>query len=398
MRALSRSVVAALVAMASGPTFAADQTLLGRRFFQKDPSSGTTPAKRSIKVTARESGSPNTIVQDPTTPGSGAILAIFLNGSTSESFNDILPQGFNPAGSPFWTGSAATGFQYTDAKGVNGPVKKLKFKRSSSGTFTVSLQMTGKHGLIPAPAGTNTDACVGLTFGLGSTTERYSIQFGSDSEIKSEPFRLFDAKNPTLEGVCPANSTPCGDTAYPTCTGACGPGQVCRPQSGHPNTFDQTGFCECVTVGSPTDCPSGSAYQVGGDQNSVPIGCSPIPTCHDYASGYPGCAGGVAPGAVCQAIRIVDFVLGIDGAVCVPYPADESCGSFCDPSLSGGGACPDGKVCMVSSAGGEGMDCGCFTPPFCFEAFECGGDCPDGACVTCPPPMCPTPVCFCSTD
>jgi hypothetical protein len=123
----------------------------------------------------------------------------------------------------------------------------------------------------------------------------------------------------------------------------------------------------------------------------VPIGCSPIPTCHDTQAGYSACSGGVAPGAVCQALRVLDFVFGIDVSVCVPYPADEGCASFCPGDLSGGGACPSGQACLVSSTA-EGQDCGCFTPPYCFDSLACGGDCPDGTCFA------PFSACLCTTD
>jgi hypothetical protein len=237
--------------------------------------------------------------------------------------------------------------------------------------------------------------CVALTLGADATAERYSIQFGNDSQVTIDLDRLYVAEDPTVQGVCGNPGSPCEAGGYPACGGQCGAGQVCRPQSGHPDTFDPTGFCACVATGGPTDCPAGTAFQTGGDQNNVPIGCSPTPTCNDQWAGYPSCAGGVAAGAVCQPMRVIDFVLGIDASACVPFPATEPCASFC--SLSGGGVCPSGQVCAVSSDGSEGMDCGCFTPPFCFGDGVCG-NCPDGTCVTCPPPTCSTPVCFCSSD
>jgi hypothetical protein len=259
--------------------------------------------------------------------------------------------------------------------------------------------MSGKHGVLPAVGNGYASVCVALTLGLEPGAERYSIMFGSDSEERTVPDRLFEARSPQLEGICRTSATPCGETIYPSCGGACGPGEVCRPFSGHPNSFNGNGFCACVAQGGPTDCQEGTAYQVGGDMNDVPIGCSPIPTCHDTQSDYPSCTGGVGPGAICQPLRVIEFGLGTNVSACVPYPADDGCASFCPGDLSGGGACPSGQACLVSSAA-EGQDCGCFTPPYCFDSLSCGqGDCPDGACFACPPELCgPSSPCLCTTD
>ncbi len=395
MRALDRSAIAwavvAVVCCVSSP-FAADQTLLGRRLLLRSPGL-VDPYRRSIQITAHEKQSTNTLTGDPTSAGSGGTIMLTIDGSTY--FGDVLLQGVSPSGTAYWAGSASSQFQYTDSKGVNGAVTKAKIKRTGNGTFTVQVRISGKHGFLPGPPLTFTSGCAALTLGFGATEERYSILFGSESEVAIEPGRL-EAKNPTVEGNCPQIA--CGSATYPSCGGTCGAGEVCRPLSGHPNSFDPSGTCACVAAGGPTDCPAGNAYQVGGDQNNVPIGCSPVPTCNDVQlTGYSSCAGGVAPGAVCQPMRIIDYTFGIDTSVCVPYPATETCDSFC--SLSGGGVCQSGEACAVSG-GFDGMDCGCFTPPFCFADASCGaGSCPDGSCITCPPEVCgPSPVCFCSSD
>jgi hypothetical protein len=339
--------------------------------------------------------SPNTLAGDPTASGSGGTIALFLNGSTSPSFTAELLQGSGPSGASYWSGSASSGFKYADAKGVRGPVKKVKIKRSGGGTFTVQMRISGKYGTLPAPPNPGTSGCISLSLGVGSGAERYSMQFGADSELTNQPGRLFQAKRPTAEGICPP--IPCATTGYPTCGGSCDAGEVCRPLSGDAATGNPAGSCACVAEGGATDCPAGTAYLTSGDQIATPIGCAPLPTCNDILmTGYPSCAGGVAAGAVCQPLRAIEPGFGIDASLCIAYPAAESCESIC--SISGGGACPGGQVCAVSS-GFDGMDCGCATPPFCLGDATCGGGCPEGTCITCPPGVCaPNPVCFCSTD
>jgi hypothetical protein len=389
-----RSVAVAIACFATS-VLAADQAILGNKLLLRDPSAGADQTKRTIVATGRERLSPNTLVGDPTVSGSGGTIALFLNGATSPSFVAELPQGSTPSGAAYWSGSPSSGFKYADAKGVRGPVKKVKVKRSGSGTFGVQLRMSGKHGALPAPPNPGTSGCVLLALGVGSGAERYSLQFGTDSEVTNQPGRLFQAKRPTTEGVCPP--IPCDATTYPACGGSCGPGAVCRPLSGDAATGNPAGSCACVAQDGPTDCPAGTAYLTSGDHIDTPIGCAPIPTCNDVSTtGYPGCAGGVPAGAVCQALRVLEPGFGVDASICIAYPPGESCASVC--SISGAGACPGGQVCAVSS-GFDGMDCGCFTPPFCLGDATCGGSCPDGACTTCPAGVCaPNPVCFCSTD
>ena len=375
--------------------FAADQTILGNKLMLRDSSGGIDPTRRLVIATGRERLSPNTLVGDPTASGSGGTVALFLNGSTSPSFTAVLSQGTTPSGAAYWTGSTSAAFKYVDAKGARGPIKKVKIKRSGGGTFSVQVRMSGKYGTLPPPPNPGTSGCISLGLGVGAAADRYSLQFGPESEITNQPGRLFQAKRPTAEGVCPP--IPCDVASYPTCGGSCGSGEVCRPLSGDAATGNPAGSCACVAEGGPTDCPDGSAYLTSGDQIATPIGCAPIPTCNDViTTGYPGCAGGVPAGAVCQPLRAIEPGLGIDASLCIAYPSTETCASVC--SVSGAGVCPAGQICAVSS-GFDGMDCGCFTGSFCVGDSTCGGGCPNGTCTTCPPSVCgPNPVCFCSGD
>ena len=113
------ALVLAVAVTAPSAARAADQTILGNQLVVKNPS---TPDKREVVVKAREAGSPDTIVGDPTV--AGASLAITANGGTPSAQTFALPAGTSAlTGKPFWSGDAVKGFKYKDSKGENGPVK-----------------------------------------------------------------------------------------------------------------------------------------------------------------------------------------------------------------------------------------------------------------------------------
>jgi len=147
----------------------------------------------------------------------------------------------------------------------------------------------------------------------------------------------------------------CGIPGYPTCGGTCEAGSVCRPLSGRTSP---SGACVCVAAGGPTDCPAGTAYLIGGGRGDIPLGCAPLPTCNDIsATGYPACAGGVPPGAVCQ-----PFLVNLPPSVaagCIGVPENYApCDSTC---TANGAVCPAGQVCRVDLGPVEGIVCSCFT-------------------------------------
>ena len=83
---------------------AADQTVRGSVLLVKDPG---TPEKRKVAAKAKEIGSTDTIVGDPT--ASGAAITITLAGGTPSSDTHALPAGVSAVtGKPFWNGSPAT--------------------------------------------------------------------------------------------------------------------------------------------------------------------------------------------------------------------------------------------------------------------------------------------------
>ena len=94
-----------LLVFGAGLAYAADQTILGNTFLVKNPS---TAAKRKVIGKAKEPGSPNTIVGNPTV--TGGTLVITASGGTPSAQPFALPQGTSITGKPFWK-SAAIGIR-----------------------------------------------------------------------------------------------------------------------------------------------------------------------------------------------------------------------------------------------------------------------------------------------
>jgi len=192
---------AAGLACAAGLAFAADQTILGKSLTVKQKPGDAT--SRKITASGKEKNSTNTLVGNPTLSGSagGAVLEVFANGGTSTSQTFTLAQGTSSTGKPFWSASGSTGFKYKDSKGDQGPVKAAQIKRTPSGNFSIKVKISGKNGPVNVvPPNPGVSGCVALKLGSG---DRYSVQFGPDSQIKNSGDKLFKAKKPTLEGICP---------------------------------------------------------------------------------------------------------------------------------------------------------------------------------------------------
>ncbi|MCW5890884.1 MAG: hypothetical protein KIT14_10055 [bacterium] len=209
----------ALLAMATG-ALAAEQTLLGNAFTVKNPTGAN--AKRVVVGVAKEKPSNNTLVGDPTLAGSagGAILELFVDGDGPTQQRLVLPQGIDGAGKPFWRATGTTGFQYKDAKGVNGPVKVVQLKRTTSGLFQIKIVLGGKYGAIDVvPANPGTGGCFALQIGqTGASGDRYSAEFGPTSAITNGGTKLFKASKPSAEGVCPEVLPPTTTTTTSTTT------------------------------------------------------------------------------------------------------------------------------------------------------------------------------------
>ncbi len=244
-----RHVVQVLVAAATavgllaGPALSADQTILGKSISVK--AKPGDPSKTKIKGSASEKDSPNTLVGDPTVAGSagGAILTIFANGGTSTVQSFTLAQGTSSTGKPFWSGDAAKGFKYKDAKGDQGAVKSLQIK-AKNGSFSIKASLSGKNGPIAiVPPNPGTDACLALQLGVdGTSGDRYSVQFGPESKITNKGDVLFKATKPVNEGVCPGGPPTTTTTAPPTTTTTAPP----------TTTTTTTTSTTTTTMGSPS--------------------------------------------------------------------------------------------------------------------------------------------------
>ena len=186
-------LVASLLVVCPLLARAADQTVLGKQLLVKDPS---TADKRKVIVKAQEEATDNTLVGDPTVSGGSISVALYGGTTTSQLF--ALPQGTNLKGKPFWSGSAAKGYKYSDAGGEQGPVKKVQIK-IKNGTFQMKAIISAKGGAVTVvPPNAGTAGCAQLTLGGGDS---YSARF-ADGDIKNKDGKLFKVKDPTTQGSC----------------------------------------------------------------------------------------------------------------------------------------------------------------------------------------------------
>jgi hypothetical protein len=173
-----------------------DQPILGKLLLLKDPQPGVDPDRRSFTVMAKESASPNFLTGDPI--ASGASLTIDVAGTTPSSQTFTLPGGV------FWT-SIAGGFKYRDPTGLNGAIKILIVKRSSSGVFLIKATGSGANGAVDVvPANTASDATVTLT--LGPTSDKYCTAFGgaAGGTVNPDSATQLKVRNATAEPIsCP---------------------------------------------------------------------------------------------------------------------------------------------------------------------------------------------------
>lgn len=176
----------------------ADQTILGKALVVKDSSEGTDETRRRIVVSARESDSPESIVGSP--HAAGAVLDIIANGANPSAQTFVLLAGDDSSGTSFWRDLGPTGFRYSDPNGEQGPVKKVVFRKSGSGSFTLKVIVTGKNGsLAVLPPTPGRDGYATLRFPGG---DRYCVEYGPGSVARNAGAKLWRMKRPTTEG-CP---------------------------------------------------------------------------------------------------------------------------------------------------------------------------------------------------
>src|SRR6185295_373925 len=124
-----------LLVFSAGLAHAADQTILGNSFLLKNPG---PVDKRKVIAKAKESGSTNNIMGNPTVAGGTLTVQAFGTSPSAQVFP--LPQGTSPStGKPFWSGDAVKGFKYKDPKGDNGPIKGASIKKSGGMVFLIKV-------------------------------------------------------------------------------------------------------------------------------------------------------------------------------------------------------------------------------------------------------------------
>jgi acetyl esterase/lipase len=333
---------------------AADQTVLGKVLLVKNPS---TPDKRTISVSAKETATDNTIVGDPVV--GGATVTVTANGTSTSSQTFVLPAGTSPlTGKAFWTGDAVKGFAYKDTKGENGPVKNAKLE-IRNGIAEIKVAIGARYGAVSVvPPNTGTDGCVLFTVGGGDS---YSVQFAS-GQMKNSGGVLFKVTKPTSQGSCVPTTTT--TTTSTTTTTQCSTPAQCPGGSQCQQATCVMGTCGLgnvpagtpVAVQTPGDCQEvvcdgqGAATSVDDDAD-VPADtfCSSGGVC---TSGVPG---------------FTDFA-----------PPMSRCGPGGDPSLvcDGGGTCVE---CLTAGDCAGGEACVANQCQACIDDGECGGG---GTCTT----------------
>jgi hypothetical protein len=238
---------------------AADQTVRGTAFIVRNPG---PEAKRKITVKARESESDDTLVGDPV--ASGATVTISANGEAGTSETYAMPAGTSATtAKPFWSGSAAKGFDYRDGKGENGPVKRAQLKLKN-GVFQLKVTVDGKLGPIGVvPPNPGSDGCVLLTITGGDS---YSVRFAS-GRVTNKEDALFKVVKPVDEGSCLPPTTTSTTTTSSTTTSTIGLPSI-TPPGAAPLRYRDAVF---ETVATTSDVTYGSAVNGSGETVSLEL-------------------------------------------------------------------------------------------------------------------------------
>jgi len=212
------SALAAVLSMIlAGWAHAADQMILGRSLLVKNPGA---PNQRTVTAAAKEVRSSNTIVGDPTVPGSaggsaggailgsagGAVLTVIADGD--HTYQQIFPlkQGTSSTGKPFWRTAGVNGFKYKDPDGQQGAVKVVLIKKNQAAVFSFKVVIRGKKGTINVrPPNLGTGGLVSLQ--LGDNGDRYCVAYMGGSAVNHGD-RLFKVRRPTVAACPPATGSP----------------------------------------------------------------------------------------------------------------------------------------------------------------------------------------------
>ncbi len=322
-----------LVLLSATPVRSADQVILGKVFLLKGNGG---PGTTKLKVFGRESGSPNTIVGDPTV--GGATLTVLINGVTSTTQSFTLP-------AANWIPRGSTGFKYKDTGMVNGPIRVLLVLGGGGSTFKILALGVGVN--IPAP---NTGTYGGITFAIGGG-DNYCVNHGGaagGSFVRNDAI-VFKIVRPTSESVCPTLTPTCGDGVvqppFETCDGD-----------------DNDALCDGLCPG-PSD----------------PFACL-CPFCGDGTIDQPGesCDGQFALGSCTEGCSFSCQCTTCGNAVVEPpveeCETDDDCsflGTVCRPPGSAAGQC----LCLICGDDilDPGEECDGTADAACPD--ECQGDC-----------------------
>jgi len=355
-----RLLLAALLALPVAPAArAADQAVLGRVLVIRNPS---TPEKRKITVTAKETASDDALVGDPVV--AGASVTVTANGASPASQTFPLPAGTSAiTGRAFWTGDLVKGFEYRDAKGENGPVRTASI-RVRNGTAQVHVAIDAKYGPVSVvPPGPGTDGCVRLALGAG---DAYSVRFAT-GRVTNRGSVLFKVTRPTSEGLC-APLVTTTTTSSTTTTTQCATAAQCPGGSECQQAICVGGACGLANVAAGTPV----AGQTAGDCREVVCDGEGGTTSVADDADVPASPGPCAAGGVCT-----DGVPGFT----VFAPPMTRCGPDGSPELicDGAGACVE---CLTAGdcTGGDACIANRCRP--CSADAECGGGgtCTAGAC------------------
>jgi endonuclease/exonuclease/phosphatase family metal-dependent hydrolase len=200
-RVLLPALLLGLASLATQPGHAADQAIRGTKLAVKNPDSSDA-SRRKLSFSARDRDAAHTLSGDPSTPASsgGAVLQVLLEGTNPSAQTFVLPQRTTLRPKGLWRRLGSDGFRYSDPRGEHGPVRSLRVKRSSAGSFSLAAKLHGKHSpleLVPPNSGTG--AFVTLALGSG---DRYCVRFG-DGTLREGGERSFEVKAPLGEG-CPS--------------------------------------------------------------------------------------------------------------------------------------------------------------------------------------------------
>jgi hypothetical protein len=191
-----------ILLLLAGAAAAADQPIRGTKLTVASPSSGQ-PGYREIVVRAHEPASPQTISGDPTAPlaTGAALLHVRLDGATPSAQTFTLRPGTARSGRPFWRAIAPAGFEYVDAYGEQGPVRRLLLRKDGKGNVRLLVKIKGAPPAVQlAPPNPGTAAFVTLTLGTG---DRYCVRFGPDATVRNRDDRRLRVTGVAGEG-CPA--------------------------------------------------------------------------------------------------------------------------------------------------------------------------------------------------